>query len=96
MEIKIIPAYRRQGHSPTVCNAAPPAKSKIAAGGPKIANGVWKGFGRSRQLFQNKFFDLSTPSMRKGRDRGEMGGREWGIKTFLVANNVVASRPPEH
>ena len=25
-------------------------------------------FGHSRQLLLNKFFDLSTPSMRKGRD----------------------------
>ena len=28
-------------------------------------------FWRSNQLLQNKFFDLSTPSMRKGRDGGE-------------------------
>ena len=40
-----------------------------------MANGVWKGvcpqfFGRFRQLSLNKFFDLSTPSMRKGRDGG--------------------------
>ena len=36
--------------------------------------------------------------MRKGRD-GESGGvvkkKEKKIKTFLVATNVVASRPPE-
>ena len=41
-----------------------------------MVDGVWKGvypqvFGRSKQFSQNKFFDLSTPSMRKGRDRGE-------------------------
>ena len=28
-------------------------------------------FGRSKQLSLNKFFDPSTPSMRKGRDGGE-------------------------
>ena len=28
---------------------------------------------RSRQLLPNKFFDPSTPSMRKGRDREENG-----------------------
>ena len=38
-----------------------------------MADGVWKGvnlqvFGHSKQLLLNKFFDPSTPSMRKGRD----------------------------
>ena len=42
----------------------------MAARGPKIADWVWKGvyhlvFGRSGQLLLNKFFDPSTPSMRK-------------------------------
>ena len=45
-----------------------------------MADGVWKGvqsyvIGRSDQLSLNKFFDPSTPSMRKGDDgekkRGE-------------------------
>ena len=49
---------------------------KWPPGGPKMAEGVWKGvypqvFGYSKQLSQNKFFDPSIPSMRKGRD-GEM------------------------
>ena len=44
-----------------------------------MADGVWKGvypyvFGRSRQLSLNKFFDPSTPSMRKGHD-GEKNGK---------------------
>ena len=48
--------------SPPATNAAPPAKSKMAAWGPKMAEGVWKGaypkvFGRSKQLSLNKFFD---------------------------------------
>ena len=39
----------------------------MAARGPKMAEGVWKGvFGRSKQL--NKFFDPGTPSKRKGCD----------------------------
>ena len=38
-----IPAWRRRGHSLTACNAAPPAKSNMAARGPKMADGVWKG-----------------------------------------------------
>ena len=38
-----------------------------------MADGAWKRvypqvFGRSRQLFLNKFFDPSTPSMRKVED----------------------------
>ena len=40
-----------------------------------MADGVLKGvypwvFGRSKQLSLNKFFDPSTPSMRKGCDGG--------------------------
>ena len=67
----------------------------MAARGPKMADGVWKCvyplvFGHSRQLSQNKFFDSSTPSMRKGDD-GEKKKKK--IKTFLMATNVVASRP---
>ena len=50
------------GHSLTSCNAAPAAKSKIAARGPQ--NG-------SKQLLLNKIFDPSTPSMRKGCDGEE-------------------------
>ena len=54
----------------------------MALGDPKLADGVWIDvyplvFGRSHQLLQNKFFDPSNPSMRKGRDRGEKrGGKE--------------------
>ena len=49
--------------------------SKWPLGGPKMANGVWKGvypyvFRHSKLLSLNKFFDPSTPSMRKG-DSGE-------------------------
>ena len=44
-----------------------------------MADGVWKGvypdFGRSKQLSLNKFFDPSTPSMRKGCDGGKTGGK---------------------
>ena len=56
-----------------------------------MADGVWKGvypeiFGRFKQLSQNKFFDLSTPSMRKGRDGGEKKG---GGIMKIVATNIV-------
>ena len=55
-----------------------------------MAEGVWKG--RSKQLSLNKFFDLSTPSMRKGRDGGGKGrgkeektdensGQQWTAQT---------------
>ena len=69
-----------------------------------MAIGIWKGvyllvLGRSRQLLLNKYFDPSTPFMRKV-DNGEKKGkkeekRKEKIITFLVATNVVASRPPE-
>ena len=42
-------------------------------------------FGCSHQLSQNKFYDPSTPSMRKGGEK----------KRFLVAPNVFASRLAE-
>ena len=50
-----------------------------------MAEGVWKGvypyvFGRSKQLSLNKFFDPSTPSMRKGCDGGKNGGKKGGKK----------------
>merc|ERR1711954_502032 len=49
---------------------------KWPPGGPKMAEGVWKGvyplvLGHSKQLSLNKFFDLSTPSMRKVDDGEE-------------------------
>ena len=47
-------------------------------GGPKRAEGVYPSvFGHSKQLSLNKFFDPTTPSMRKGRD-GEKNGGEKG------------------
>ena len=36
------------------------------------------GFWGSRQLSQNKFFDPSTPFMRKGRNGLEKKGKKWG------------------
>ena len=43
-----------------------------------MADGVWKGvqpevIGHFKKLLLNKFFDPSTPSMRKGRD----GEKKW-------------------
>ena len=90
-----IPAQRRRGHSLT---AAPRAKSKMA-------DGVWKGVypqicWRSQQLSQNKFLDPSTPSMRKVDDREKRKEKrkekkKEKIMTFIVATNVIGSRPPE-
>ena len=37
-------------------------------------------FGRSKQLSLNKFFDPSTPSMRKGRDGEKRGEKNGGKK----------------
>ena len=71
-------------------NAAPPAKSKMA-------DGVWKGvypqiFGHSKQLLLNKFFDPSTPSMRKVDDR-EKKRKDCGFSGHYV---IASSRPPKH
>ena len=54
-----------------------------------MAEGV---FGRSKQLSQNRFFDPSTPSLRKADDREK---RKREIMSFIVATNVVDSQPPE-
>ena len=52
-------------------------------------------FGGSKPLLLNKFFDLSTPSMRKGRDRGEKKKRtKKGNNGGNSGHYVVASRPP--
>ena len=77
-------------------NVEPPAKSKMAARGPPngrrgLESGLPPGFWALPSTLLNKFFDLSTPSMRKGRD-----GEKWGGEKMMkiVATNVVASRPP--
>ena len=56
---------------------------------------VWKGvIGRSDKLSLNKFFDWSTPSMRKGRNRETKRKNKTKIMMEIVATNVIASRPP--
>ena len=67
--------------------------------GPKMADRVWKDvcpyvFGHSKTLSLNKFFDPSTPSMRKVDD-GETGEGEGKKMSEIVATNVVASQPPK-
>ena len=68
-----------------------------------MADEVWKGvysqvFG---QLSLNKFFDPSTPSIRKvddgekKRKKKKKKKKKEKIVTFIVATNVVASQPPE-
>ena len=62
-----------------------------------MSDGVWKGkgFGHSKQLLLNKFFDPSTPSMRKGRDRGKKTEKNggWDKKRLMkiVATTSFAS-----
>ena len=62
-----------------------------------MANGVWKGIepeviGHSKQLSLNKFFDWSTPSMRKGCDREKKKkSKKSKIMMEILATNVVAS-----
>ena len=58
-----------------------------------MADGVWKGvypwvFGHSKQLSLNKFFDPSTPSMRKVDDGEEKKEKE---KRKKRENNDVYS-----
>ena len=67
-----------------------------------MAEGVWKSvypqvFGRSRQLSLNKFFDPSTPSMRKARDGGKREKKKNGEKKKEKTDEnsghyVIASR----
>ena len=66
-----------------------------------MAEGVWV-FWRYKQLSLNKFFDLSTPSMRKGCDReknrGKQGGkREKKEKPYKNSGHYVIASclPPE-
>ena len=70
----------------------------MAPRGPKMADEVWKSidfwaFGRSRHLSLNRFFDPSTPSMRKGDDGGEKKKKENRGKKKrmmkIVATNIV-------
>ena len=61
----------------------------MAARGPEMAGMIWKGvyflvFGHSLQLSHNKFFNLGTPSMKKGCD-GEV---------IKVEKNSKNSGPP--
>ena len=72
-------------------------------GGPKWPMGSGKVstvFGRSKQLLLNKFFDPSTPSMRKGRDGGKRGKKTGGKNKENTDENsghyiIASSRPPE-
>ena len=71
-----------------------------------MADGVWKGvypypmvFGWFRQDWLNKFFDPTTPSMRKGRYGEKNGGEKNGKKEKTDENSghyvAASSRPPE-
>ena len=78
----------------TAFNATPPEKSKMAARGPQ--SGQW-GLERCLTLtFANKFFDPSTPSMRKVDD-GEtkrQAGAELGqaqLKLGLCFTSTIDS-----
>ena len=55
-----------------------------------MANKIWKGvypkvFGHTKQLLLNKFFDPSTPSMRKGCD----GRKKTGKKRVEITKRMV-------
>ena len=67
----------------TACNATLPAKSKIDARGPqnRQRGSTPRFLDVLKQLLLNKFFDPSTPSMRKVRD-GENMDVQWGYMLF--------------
>ena len=74
------------------------AKSKMAAKGPQ--NGrrgrcLPLGFGHSKQLSLNKFFDLSTPSMRKGRVGGKKKTVENSGHYVIASSQLPECRPLE-
>ena len=58
---------------------------KWPPGGPKMADGVWKGaypqvLERSRQLSLNKFLDSTIPSMKTSKiQNGGQGAPKWPI-----------------
>ena len=67
-----------------------------------MTEGVWKGvypqvFGHSTQRSLNKFFDPSTPSMRKGRDgeKTKTGKKEEKTDENSGHYIIASSRPPE-
>ena len=70
-----------------------------------MAVGVWKGvypqvFGRSKQLSLNKFFDPSTPSMKKGCDgengkvKQKTGKKEKRLMIILATSSLPAVDRP--
>ena len=69
--LRVLEEYQPSGEGGTRSPPATPHRlqnPKCLPADPKMADGAWV-FGRSKQFLRNKFFDPSTPSMRKGRDR---------------------------
>merc|ERR1711954_296698 len=64
-------------------------------GAPKWQRGSGKVFGRSKQLLLNKFFDPSTPSMRKGRDEKKREKKREKTDENSGHYVIASSRPPE-
>ena len=67
---------------------------------PKMADVVWKSvypevFGYSKQLLLNKFFDPSTPSMRKCPDGGKKGGKKKRLMKIMATTLFASSLSPE-
>ena len=74
--------------------------SKWTLGGPKMADRVLKSvyplvFGLSRKLSLNKFFDPSTPSMRKGNSGGKEKRRaEKRLMRIVATKSLPAVNRP--
>ena len=67
-----------------------------------MAVGVWKGayiqvFGHSKQLLLSKFFDPSTPSMRKGNSGGKERRAEKRLMRIVATTSLPAvDRPNDY
>ena len=71
----------------------------MLARGPQYGRQGLERCQRSRQLSQNKLFDLNSPSMRKGRDRGKKTGKKKKEKKTDDNSGhhlTASSRLPEH
>ena len=80
------------GEGGTRSPPATPTASKIQNG--RQGAQKWP-IGHSKQLLLNKFFDQSTPSMRKGRDGEKWGEKEEKTRDYSGRYVIARSRPPE-
>ena len=76
-------------------------KSKMAGRGPQngqrgLKRCLHSDLGNSKQLSQNKFFDPSTPSMRKGGDGEKTGGKKKRLMKIVATTSLPAVDRPNN